>query len=204
MDKRKFIPRTPFILMLVVIIVGFWYLFGPVLKNIISPPRSTEVNYPAPESDIEQNYPGEPEQVLSEYLRLDYEGASLSKNGVELLKMLNEKNLYIEQRKNLISVINKYTITDTDIGKSEASITIEWELIGKVKGYALFERDEKRVSQRITLDKVNGVWKISTVIWPHVHWDTMLKYLKMREELIGSRGYSNVFPLIKDYLKKKS
>lgn len=125
-------------------------------------------------------YPDTPEQVVNDYLRLDAEGAELSKDGRVRLQRLNPSNVAINYQRTLNTpVIVSYKILQVKIVGDKATVAVEYELIGVMTDHFFdFKPRRKKKKIEVLLGKIDGLWRIESEIWPHMSWQAVVRHIK--------------------------
>jgi hypothetical protein len=125
-------------------------------------------------------YPESPDGVVSEYLRLDAEGAELTKSGRASLQRLNPNNVEVNYSRTMNTpVISGYKILQTKLKGDKATAMVEYEVIGIATDYFFdFNPRAKKEKVEILLSRVDGFWRIETNIWPHMSAETVARHFE--------------------------
>jgi hypothetical protein len=145
--------------------------------------RSDVVELTAPKSTLEVGeYPSTPEAVLVEYLRLDAEGANLSKKGTEFLHKLNPRESFYSLRLNYVGVIAGYRILKIQSGNDESNAIIEYDMVGTLEHLVKFQPMRRKEQLRVTLRKHEGKWQLESELWPRISVAVALDYLRQSNQ----------------------
>jgi len=191
-------------------VIGFLSIVGLIalalvialIMQIASNRQANTSNAPelmAPKSMLEMgDYPSTPEAVLAEYLRLDAEGANLSKRGTEHLKQLNpERNRYGLQRLDFVGVISGYRVLRIQSGINEVAGIIEYDVVGTLVGFASFQQRRGREQHTINLRKHEGKWRLDSELWPKISVVSAISYLQQKNGLDNKNSKKLIHEIVK-------
>lgn len=103
--------------------------------------------------------PRTPEQIVTEYLRLDFAGAQLSKQGAEALSALTTRSVNYQENPTIF-LATDYAIRDFRIHDNKATTIIRYRPIGLLKEMYTFEPYNKIWSDPINLKRQSGGWRV--------------------------------------------
>ena len=138
-----------------------------------------------------------PQEVVAAYLRLDANGAWITEEGREKLQRFTAAQIYVATIL-APNVINGYRIESVELRKDEASISVEYDLIGRTENFSTFDMRRSLVTQEILVKKVGGQWKIQTELFPYISWIAVVRYLQEQKEQV-----SKDIALVKDDVKRR-
>lgn len=117
-----------------------------------------------------------PSSIVQKFCELDAKGVRLnsdSRGEIDPLLDWGEEGGY-----DTMSVINDFKVKQTSITDSEATVTVEYDLLGSTD-YFVFAKDIRKYVVNYKLKKQNGVWKIKDPISaPQVNWKVAIAHLK--------------------------
>ncbi len=145
--------------------------------------RSDVVELTVPKSTLEVGeYPSTPDAVFAEYLRLDAEGANLSKKGTEYLHKLNPIESFYSLRLNYVGVIVGYRILSVQSSNDESTAIVEYDMVGTLEHLAKFQPQRRKEQIRVTLRKHEGKWRLESELWPRISVAVALVYLRQSNQ----------------------
>lgn len=105
-------------------------------------------------------YPTTPEGVVKAYVNADFNGT-----GNEIIGDINNRLKYTDGHINVGSdcfpIATKYKISKLKQSSKEASVEVRYEIIGEICGDDSLELNKRNEKTIYSLDKINGLWKIS-------------------------------------------
>lgn len=182
MNAKKLIHATGIFFRALGIIVLILVLGMIVLmfsQRFIS--KGNAVELAVPKSVLETGeYPATAEALLKEYLKLDAEGANLSKKGTEYLQKLNPIESFYSLRLNYVGVIIGYRILRIQSGNDESTAIIEYDMVGTLEHLVKFQPRREKEQHLVSLRKYEGKWRLDSELWPRISVATAVSYLEQK------------------------
>jgi hypothetical protein len=126
---------------------------------------------------VENSIPLTPYEVVRTYVNADVDGAWFSEEGRRELQKYTTDTIYVAT---IIAptIITAYKVRDARVANESATVDVEYEVIGYSEDLGSFEARMETKKQVVELRRIEGYWKITTQIFPHMKWQTVVEQMR--------------------------